>query len=738
MFAFKSLLVNNMDEGKHYQLIKSSQSDRNEDEGSKEANPLALEYHMIKATDEISHLLPSETEERIISQSMSEYKESEVAYESKEILIKSEEKLDVDKTSLLDLNEEFEGMEKNQIGRETYKKFSDVLDEPSSASERKEEISPIIDHSIQKIEAPRKDASADKNDIIEEEKYHKDSNISNDFEAKSKEEVRTEENALKNILGTEIKLDITKEIEKKVEDENSYEKGKHSGESQDKDRAGKDEEEKINEELSEKPAIKIQKIPANQDVKEKDAETVPNKKINQANGNNLNLIEVKNNTTSSKSRTSSISSNSNKKLISDQNKDFKNINKSREESRQSVNKEYKLEKSVDNNKKILNTKQLSPSKPKESAHKQEINTIKENKRKEVRDIKQDKDKEQEKPNKPRLEKNMLDEKEIKQNKNHKSEKSQSTKPLSKTTGENYHDEIIDLKQSSRKNEIPKEKENPSEIFANKANQSEFNETDDKLNNTENDSHVEIEIKSIEQERPKLIYPNDTEEGSKRESHQKSPKSKPIEKADQACQTDSTSLEKSLQDKINYYEKLIKNQSKELEGLREKLAIKSNEAQTLNFINEKNTEKIQKLKDKIGRTSEDVKRLFDISEEKDYEINRLRGKEVIIESVRAVPAVQQKKNAISEADFWQLNEIEERNKAELVSLRDVVKNKSLWISHMEDKRNPLDFSDKIHSKVPESSTINKNYDFIKKLPTNSKLKNVRRSLEPLTPISIFKS
>ena len=250
--------------------------------------------------------------------------------------------------------------------------------------------------------------------------------------------------------------------------------------------------------------------------------------------------------------------------------------------------------------------------------------------------------------------------------------------------------------------------------------------------------MEIEIKSIEQERPKLIYPNDTEEGSKRESHQKSPKSKPIEKADQACQTDSTSLEKSLQDKINYYEKLIKNQSKELEGLREKLAIKSNEAQTLNFINEKNTEKIQKLKDKIVRTSEDVKRLFDISEEKDYEINRLRGKEVIIESVRAVPAVQQKKNAISEADFWQLNEIEERNKAELVSLRDVVKNKSLWISHMEDKRNPLDFSDKIHSKVPESSTINKNYDFIKKLPTNSKLKNVRRSLEPLTPISIFKS
>ena len=821
-----------MDSRKHELVNRSRQSDRKEEAESKEAKPLTLEDYMNKASDEISRLLPSETEERFIAASVGKHKDLGTTKERKKIQIKSEKKLDVEETSPRSFNEEFEGMGKSPMEGEVYKQFSQPYDEYNSGSEGRDEMTPIKESSDESAELPKKSISVFQKNIAEEVKYKNEKGKGNgkDIKDKSKGQKENEGIALKNILDTELKLNMKKEIKQQIEyqNEDEDEEGSQHEESQEEDRSEEEEEEEVDEseEIYEKPEITIQRT-SPQTVKEKDTRSISNMKKNEGNGKKSNLNEVDKNETLSKSRESSENSKSNNKFVPELKKTLKAVNKSTGNNIESVKQEDdNLEKNININKKKLTTEKELNSKAKETSLKQEIKQekkiIKEIERNEDRDIKQDTgislDKERKternKEKEVKLEKEVKEsinekeskqEKEIKRAKEPKSEKNKKTKPISKSAVENYYDKDAAIKvSSSEENEISEEKIRG--VLSGKEKQIKFNAKEVKANNNEYFPNeypeyeeptsdyieqagkyqenlvnskptsnkksnqlkhsvnaqkilMENERKEIKQESPKKINPiletrdliqtKEIEAELKLGSHQRPPKSeiraeptnkgKSIEKTDQTCQTDPTSVEQSLQDKINHYEKIIKSQSKELEGMRGKLTIKSNEIQALTVINEKNTAKIQKLKKKVEKSSEEIKRLFDVSEEKDYyQSNLLRGKEEIIEPTRAAPAVLQKKKVISEADFWKLDDIEERNKVDFVSLRDIAKNKSLWISYMEEKKNPLDFSDKIHSKVPDPSITNKNYDYIKKFPTKSKLKHVRRSLEPLTPITLYKS
>lgn len=80
-------------------------------------------------------------------------------------------------------------------------------------------------------------------------------------------------------------------------------------------------------------------------------------------------------------------------------------------------------------------------------------------------------------------------------------------------------------------------------------------------------------------------------------------------------------------------------------------------------------------------------------------------------------VVHRKNVRSESDFWSLEE--DSNKSEMLSLKDIAKNKALWIIKTEEKNKGFLGPEKQYNNVQVKQPL-------------GKLKFTRRSLEPLTP------
>ena len=153
-------------------------------------------------------------------------------------------------------------------------------------------------------------------------------------------------------------------------------------------------------------------------------------------------------------------------------------------------------------------------------------------------------------------------------------------------------------------------------------------------------------------------------------------------------------------------------------------------------NEKKLKKIERKKIKFSKLSNEFQKISETANNKELVINELNNK---LESMNFSGIDKShKKNIVSESEFWKMEEnSENKGKYEIITLKEIAKNKSLWINHIEDKKNPLEGFEKIKLKLPDSPQINK-LDLRRQLVGTLGKKPKRRSLEPLTPISYHQS
>lgn len=163
-----------------------------------------------------------------------------------------------------------------------------------------------------------------------------------------------------------------------------------------------------------------------------------------------------------------------------------------------------------------------------------------------------------------------------------------------------------------------------------------------------------------------------------------------------------------------YEQIIKSQKKELKSLRKALASKAAELNALQEELSNSKSKKKTLKSELG-TIPELEKSFQLTlDQKEKTIQDLQNKLNLISS--KPQEAYHRKNVHSEADFWSLED--DSSKSELVSLKDIAKNKALWIIKTEEKNKGFVGKEK-HQSSPFK-------------PPLGKLKFTRRSLEPLTP------
>jgi flagellar biosynthesis chaperone FliJ len=240
--------------------------------------------------------------------------------------------------------------------------------------------------------------------------------------------------------------------------------------------------------------------------------------------------------------------------------------------------------------------------------------------------------------------------------------------------------------------------NPNEkkpIKAEKDDQKPTNPKDLKDPKPEIDpSDLPNKLSTILKDSSEKTFPSDTT---------KNPLKKPS--SSKSCSTQTQTPEET--DKFKTLQKIVKTQAKELESLRKLLSSKTSEIQSLNLKvsslkQKKKTLKIQ-LSSKPCASHEADLNL------KDKQIQDLKQK---IEQLSVRPTeIFHKKNNFSETEFWKLDD--DADKFEGLSLKEIAKNKALWIIKAEEKKtlNPMS--------TPNKSSLQKH-------------KLVRRSLEPLTP------
>ena len=179
-----------------------------------------------------------------------------------------------------------------------------------------------------------------------------------------------------------------------------------------------------------------------------------------------------------------------------------------------------------------------------------------------------------------------------------------------------------------------------------------------------------------------------------------------------CKTKSSSSQTDpdhSKEQLKTLQKLIKSQAKELESLRKALSSKTSEltslSQELHYLKSKDSNKPQSS----SSPARDFQSELDL---KDKQIQDLRHK---LEHFQTRPVeIFHKKNNFSESEFWKLDD---EYKSETLTLKDIAKNKALWIIKAEEKKNLNPITEKIST--PNKSVLHKH-------------KMVRRSLEPLTP------
>lgn len=229
------------------------------------------------------------------------------------------------------------------------------------------------------------------------------------------------------------------------------------------------------------------------------------------------------------------------------------------------------------------------------------------------------------------------------------------------------------------------------------------------------------------------------------SIQKKPKPKPSDKQkptlnllphpktpethNQSCQTDQ--IEKSYKSQLKHYKQIISTQSKELESLRKQLLTKTQDFQSLLSNSNQNLSKIEKLSKELEQQKDLVKKSYDLANSKDFVIAELKEKIDVISNKTYEFAG--KKSGFSDADFWKIDE-HERSKGEIFTFKDLTKGKSLWVNHLEEKNFALDFVEKIRGSLPGSPKSK--YD-ARSYKSRGKHKMVRKSLEPITPLSSHK-
>ncbi|OMJ79257.1 hypothetical protein SteCoe_20767 [Stentor coeruleus] len=207
--------------------------------------------------------------------------------------------------------------------------------------------------------------------------------------------------------------------------------------------------------------------------------------------------------------------------------------------------------------------------------------------------------------------------------------------------------------------------------------------------------------------------------------------KTLETFNKNCQTDPDTNEKAYAQKLKQYKQIISTQSKELESLRKQISNKNQELQELSSSSNINPEKILKLKQKLERQKEETKKALEIANSKDFALSELKEK---INSMVSKPTeISIKKNIFSDSEFWRTEDTDDRAKGENLTLKDISKGKALWINHLDEKKLAMDFVDKIKN----PADLPKNQYEYSQYNSRGRHKLIRRSLEPLTPISSHK-
>lgn len=752
---------------------KNPKSRNSEEEESSEKKPLTLEDYMMNPDDEIGKFLPRENEERVISGAVNKVKElerkknqkvgeklvvekgksgGEIRYEEK-YGEKYEEKYE-DSESLDEVNELQELLEESfedEVEEKGWKKGNElVLDE----EEKKKKVGKG-NSKVQEIEKEKKKEKTEK--ITQRADLSKRNEISARKEKKEKSSDYQESSEEDNYTPT-IRIEALKSRESKERDEIATKISLDSEKGKDKEKVKKNiylgsakERDLIgsrSSKSSEKRVKVAEKSPKVIEKNIKNAENTKNiKKVEkdeeyQSDQSESEEIPLKEAT---KNKTSGNSKNKEKekaKIVSEKDKE-KEIN--REKITSPIPKkvdEKKIQEKKAQEKKVENMKPLSRPRSKideknskpiedEEYHSEDSyeksplfqpnnsNSIKIEEKKNT-------PKPEEKPVQT-LEKTSAKAKPLPQKqpakllKNKSSDESSSSKDSPKSPNSSIPKTPIPQNKNSENRKGPVEKE-----F------SESKKVPTRLSPTP-------EITKEPKEEFRFQLKSRSSRNSSRNSHHREntvpvplPEKK-IEQKSELVQTDPTNIEKSYIEKIAHCEKIIKSQSNELEKMRNKLSQKAAETQSFRGESEKVQKKLEKLKKQLLKANEEIKRISEISESKEYAIAELKNK---IDTVTGKSVeIQHKKSLISESEFWKLEENDDRGRGEISSLRDIAKNKSLWITHMEEKKYPLEVSEK--SRVPESAHISKNFDFSKKVSLKSKNKSIRRSLEPLTPMARHK-
>lgn len=207
--------------------------------------------------------------------------------------------------------------------------------------------------------------------------------------------------------------------------------------------------------------------------------------------------------------------------------------------------------------------------------------------------------------------------------------------------------------------------------------------------------------------------------------------KTVETYSKICQTDQDTSENAYVQKLKQYKQIISTQSKELESLRKQLSNKNQELQELSSSSNKNPDKILKLKQKLERQKEETKKALEIANSKDFAISEL--KEKISSMFNKSTEIPIKKNIFSDSEFWRTEDTDDRPKGENLTLKDIAKGKALWVNHLDEKKLAMDFVDKIKGPADLSKIKNEPRQY----NSRGKHKLIRKSLEPLTPLSSHK-